>query len=45
MIVSMKKKYVALLLAVTLLSVAASGAFGSYYNEGHYGLTESDAYI
>ena len=39
------KKYIALVTAVMLLGVTAPGSWANYYNEGHFGLTEEDAYI
>ena len=39
------KKYVVFVLAVMLLSVMASCSWAGYYDEGHFGLTEDDAYI
>ena len=39
------KKYLCSLLSVLCILVLASCSYAGYYNEGHFGLTESDAYV
>lgn len=41
----MRRKFAVIVWAVMLLLLVQGMAFASYYNEGHYGLTEDDAYI
>ena len=39
------KKYLCFAVFIALLLVMASCSWAGYYNEGHYGLTEDDAYV
>ena len=39
------KRYLRSVICFTAMFITASCAWAGYYNEGHYGLTEDDAYV